>query len=330
MLMLQVLSALASDFALPADPFLPPPPPLFHCGACGFSSGGSFIHTLTAETNAKGRWGVGVRFDWQEFDAFSTSELSNFANQGVETHSLERSFVLRASANYAVGDDWTFGLDLPIASNRGLRETAPGGSPNIEDDGDQTGVGDLSLFGQWCFLRDAEREVYSSLYFGSKLPTGDQHQKASDGSLLEPDHQPGSGSMDPFVGVALGKSWGKTTLGASVLYTFAGHAAQDSNLGDVLRVNVGFGYEPEKREDSAISWRWMLELNGQWHDRMKIDDVVDTNSGGEQLFLAPGVRATTDSGVSWFASIGVPLAQNLYGEQSDTAFRASVGVGFVF
>ncbi len=303
-------------------------PPL-HCGACGFGTGESFVHTLPAETLPAGRWGVSLRFDWQEFDAFSDAELLKFAAQGVGAHSIDRSMALRAGIVHAIDDRWTIGADLPFIHNQNLREAFDnGGTPDIAESGDQNGLSDLSVFAQWNAWRDVESARFASLYFGAKLPTGDTSEKASDGSRLEPDHQPGSGSFDPFVGLAASKSYGTTTVAASTVYTFAGHGSQDSNLGDVLRVNLGVGYSPTKAEPDAGQWRWMLELNGQWHDRMKMDGATDENSGGVQIFLAPGIRWTQSSGLSWFASVGVPLVQNLYGEQSHTEFRASTGVGF--
>ncbi len=72
----------------------------------------------------------------------------------------------------------------------------------------------------------------------------------------------------------------------------------------------------------------MIELDGQWHDRQQQAGVTDPNSGGTQLFVSPGLRVTWSSHLSWFASVGLPLVQNLDGVQSETSFRASTGIGF--
>jgi hypothetical protein len=301
---------------------------LLHCGACSFNSGEAFIHTLPGESMPAGKWAFSLRADFQDFDAFSDSQLLNYAGQGVFTHSIDSSLVLRAGAAHALSDEWTIGADLPYVENRNMHEGVDdGGVPDVEANGDQKGIGDASAFAQWKFHDDSESRTFASLYFGAKLPTGRTDLTSPAGERLEPDHQPGSGSTDAFTGVAASKSFGTSTLAASVLYTLAGDGSQDSNLGDVLRVNAGWGWSSEAPE-SATLWRWMIELNGQWHDRMTLGGVTDPNSGGVQLFLAPGVRVSWSSHVSWFASVGLPLVQNLDGVQSETSFRASTGIGF--
>jgi hypothetical protein len=303
-------------------------PALLHCGACSFNSGEAFIHTLPGESMPAGQWAFSLRADFQGFDAFSDSQLLNHANQGVFTHSIDSSLVLRAGAAHALSDQWTVGVDLPFISNRNLREGVPnGGVPEVESNGDQNGFGDAALFAQWKFHDDADSRTFASLYFGAKLPTGRTNLNSPTGELLEPDHQPGSGSTDAFAGVAASESFGTSTLAASVLYTLAGDGSQDSNLGDVLRVNAGWGWSSDSPESTTL-WRWMLELNGQWHDPMTLGGATDPNSGGMQLFLAPGLRVTWSSHITWFASVGVPLVQNLDGTQSETSFRASTGIGF--
>jgi hypothetical protein len=328
--MLSLLAG-AGALALTTSPALDPPvspPPPFHCGACSFNSGEAFIHTLPGESMPAGKWAFALRADYQDFDAFSASQLLSYANQGVFTHSIDSSFVLRAGAAHALSDELTVGADLPWISNQNMREGVDnGGTPAVQDNGDQRGLGDMSLFAQWKFHEDLDSRVYASLYFGAKVPTGKTDVHSPTGELLEPDHQPGSGSTDPFAGVALSKSFGTSTLAASVFYTLAGDGSQNSNLGDVLRLSLGWGWSGSQATGAPVL-RWMVELNGQWHDHMTMDGVTDPNSGGVQLFVAPGVRASWSSGFSCFFSVGVPLVQNLDGTQSETNYRASTGIGF--
>jgi hypothetical protein len=302
-------------------------PPL-HCGSCSFNSGEAFIHTLPGESMPEGKWAFSLRADDQGFDAFSDSQLLNYASQGVLTHSIDSSLILRAGAAHAFSDEWTVGADLPYVENRNLHEGVDnGGVPGVEANGDPKGIGDASLFAQWKLHEELESRTYASLYFGAKLPTGRTDVHSPAGPLLEPDHQPGSGSTDAFAGLAVSKSLGSSTIAASVFYTLAGDGSQDSNLGDVLRVGAGWGWSAET-QGNAPMWRWMVELNGQWHDKMQLAGVTDPNSGGFQLFVAPGLRVTWSSHLCWFASIGLPLVQNLDGVQSETSFRASTGIGF--
>jgi hypothetical protein len=310
-------------FALPLEP-------LPKCDTCGFGSGSSFVYTLPAETMRAGSCAAGIRFDWQEMNPYSDAQLLQFSSQGVGAHSIDRSLVLRAGAAVGIADDWTVGLDLPFVNHRDLREASLGGAPDFESNGDQSGLGDLSLFAQWRCYKDASTDRSASLYGGVRLPTGETNLLASDGSRLEPDHQPGSGSVDPFVGLAVAQGFGATTLGASAVYTLAGEGSQNSNLGDVLRVNFGLGWLPDQAVDAKVTWRFMLELTSEWHQHMHIDGAVDENTGGVQVFVAPGVRLRWLSGLTWFASVGLPVVQNLDGEQAETRFRVASGFGMSF
>lgn len=302
-------------------------PPL-HCGAGSFGSGEAFVHTLPAESMQAGEWAMSLRSEWQEFDSFSDAKLLAEAGQGVFTHSIDRSLVQRVAASHALTDDWTIGADLPFVYNQGLREGVDnGGGPEVESNGDQSGLGDTSLFAQWRFLGLPDARFNSSLYFGTKLPTGRTDEQSSTGERLEPDHQPGSGSVDVFAGLAASKSFGATTLGASVLYSLAGDGSQDSNLGDVLRVSAGWGWSAQAPLNEPV-WRWMVELQGQWHEQMELGGVRDPNSGGMQLFVSPGVRVSWSSHLNWFFSFGLPLVQDLDGVQAETSFRAATGMGF--
>src|SRR5258706_12098792 len=224
---------------------------LVHCGACSFNSGEAFIHTLPGESMPEGKWAFSLRADFQGFDSFSDSQLLKYASQGVFTHSIDSSLILRAGAAHAFSDEWTVGADLPYVENRNLHEGFDnGGVPAVEANGDQEGIGDASVFAQWKFHEELESRTYASLYFGAKLPTGRTDVHSPAGGLLEPDHQPGSGSTDAFAGLAVSKSLGtSTTLAASVLYTLAGDGSPDSNLRHLRRVSAGRSWWAEYAGD---------------------------------------------------------------------------------
>jgi hypothetical protein len=73
----------------------------------------------------------------------------------------------------------------------------------------------------------------------------------------------------------------------------------------------------------------VLELNGEWHDRQTIAGEEDPNSGGHVLFLAPGVRFS-EGDWSGFVSVGVPVARDMNGEQSEPELRIVTGAGLSF
>jgi len=38
----------------------------------------------------------------------------------------------------------------------------------------------------------------------------------------------------------------------------------------------------------------LLELNGEWHDKQTTSRLGDLNSGGNRIYLAPGLRPTVE------------------------------------
>jgi hypothetical protein len=73
----------------------------------------------------------------------------------------------------------------------------------------------------------------------------------------------------------------------------------------------------------------VLELNGEWHARETIAGVTDPNSGGNVVFLSPGLRLSYDRW-SGFVSVGVPVVNELNGIQAEPDWRVLTGVAVGF
>jgi hypothetical protein len=73
----------------------------------------------------------------------------------------------------------------------------------------------------------------------------------------------------------------------------------------------------------------VLELNGEWHDKQVTAGVADPNSGGNTIFVSPGIRASMGN-VSGFASVGVPVVNEVNGLQSKPDYRVVAGIAAGF
>jgi hypothetical protein len=69
----------------------------------------------------------------------------------------------------------------------------------------------------------------------------------------------------------------------------------------------------------------VLELNGEWQAKQTINDETDPNSGGNVVFLSPGMRIAS-SRWSGFVSVGLPIINDLNGLQSEPTHRLFGGV----
>ena len=170
------------------------------------------------------------------------------------------------------------------------------------------------------------------------MPTGSTDESQNNGSRFEQEFQPGSGATRPILGVALAQQYERVGVYSSLLYTFADRGSQDTKLGDVFAYNLGVAYRagtgPHFHDDGSFERHsaldYVLELNGEWQDSEAIGAEIDPHSGGNQLFLSPGIRYLSKNRWNAALSIGIPIVDNLKGIQNDPEPRAVLSLGFDF
>jgi hypothetical protein len=80
---------------------------------------------------------------------------------------------------------------------------------------------------------------------------------------------------------------------------------------------------------SGLSLDVSLGINGVWSGRQTIDGVRDENTGGNVLFVTPGLRLSTDRWSS-FVNVGLPLTRDPNGIQSTPDWHLSTGISLQF
>lgn len=300
------------------------------------------ITTIQAKTQPKGSFAVGFRIEQVRSDSFSDAELTNFSAQGIETHSTDSLLSTSLGLSYGLSDDLTLGVRLPYIKRTNIREAEDmGGVTEIAHEGTASGIGDLALLGKYRVIRSEKKGYDLSFLFGIKTPTGTTQRTNLEGRRFETEHQPGSGSWDSLIGLAAGTPVGPVSVDASLLYTLASKGTQETNLGDRLLYSVAASYRMggesahhhEHEQGVAHShhahdaWDLVLELNGEWQARQKIAGVEDPNSGGNLVYLSPGVRFISKDAWAATLAVGIPVMQNLNGIQHETRRRLIFGLG---
>jgi len=308
--------------------------------SAGFSHGiAGPIVTIPAEIMPKGMWAVTARAEFLSFDPFSDQALEDGALAGEELHSVDQLMSPSLSFAYGLNERLCLALRLPYVQRDNIREGhLELGVPEVHTHGDSKGIGDLTLLGQWR-LATSEGGPKFAVLAGVKLPTGQADVASDDGTRFETEHQPGSGSTDPLAGLALSKAMRTLSLDADVLASFATNGTEDTNLG--TRVNYdaavsfrlgrepasGHAHERGSAEHTHFVVDGVLEANGDWRDPQTIAGVKDENSGGNLVYLSPGLRAGMEGRWSVSASVGIPVLQDWNGQQHDTSVRVLVGLG---
>jgi hypothetical protein len=172
------------------------------------------------------------------------------------------------------------------------------------------------------------------------MPTGSTNEKLGDGEKAEVDHQPGSGSWDPLLGVAysnqLSPQW---SVSSNLLYHLATEGARETTIGDSLMYNAAVLWSPTSHSHShhgnastghtEHAWQYVLEMNGEWHDKTEISGSKDDNTGGDVIFASAGLRWSYSDWGTHF-SLATPLYKNLNGVQSEPDWLLSTGVSMAF
>ena len=157
---------------------------------------------------------------------------------------------------------------------------------------------------------------------------------------------------------------GFTTLSANALYAFAGDGSQETRLGDRLSYGMTASYRLWQSGDahdhtdtmklgakfdgmmhhgggdhaaepvphghsSARAFDVSLGLNGRWSDKQKVAGERDDNTGGNVVFLTPGVKLTVDQWAG-FVNVGVPILRDFNGIQSEPRLQVTTGISFRF
>ena len=295
------------------------------------------IGTIPTAPLSAGSWGAGLRTEIINFDRYNDSELAGFAGAGEEhVHSVDRLMSVSASLAYGVTDDLTLSARLPYVDRQNIREgEIEDGEAEAHDHGDSSGIGDLSLLAQYRFL---ERSAFdASVIVGVKTPTGKTDERDG-GQKLDAEFQAGTGSWDGLFGASASANAGRMGVHANVLYNLTTEGTQDTEIGDAFFYNLGLVYSlsdddgdsHQGHDHTHLKWDLMLELNGEYREKNDVDGEQDENTGGDVIFLSPGVRLSSSNSWSLFLSVGKSIYDDFNGRQTDVDYRLVGGFGFAF
>jgi hypothetical protein len=195
------------------------------------------------------------------------------------------------------------------------------------------GLGDSTLMGRYqVFQMDRPGETFrGQLLGGLKFPTGRDNESDSLGRLPQP-LQLGSGSYDPIVAGVF--TWQRLRWQADFDVAYKVNTeANDFRFGNTLAHDAAFQYRllpwtlPEQGVPAFVYG--VLELNGIWAERDKLNGGKVGDSGGYTLFLSPGLQYVTRR---WVAEISVqlPIVQELNGNGLKTDYILTAGFRIQF
>ena len=338
---------------------------LAHHPGIGGVGGGGGITTIGAGTLDQGQFAASAFIEYVRLNQLSNATL--LANIGNDVHGLSSIESRVMAFAYGVTSDLMVSVRVPWVRRTGILEGVqddPADPPEIHNRGSTSGLGDVIVLAQYRFFNNAASGTQVAALFGFKAPTGTTNLIDPFGERFEAEFQPGTGSWDGLFGAALSQqlnsSWG---LHANVLGVLATTGTQDTNLGSRFLYNAAVAYrvfgetanEPHSHDARAayahegphprmitkakapapvaphihVALDALLELNGEWHDKQRTAGVSDQNSGGNTIYLSPGLRLTVENWSS-YVTVGIPIVKDLNGIQPTPAWRVLGGVAAAF
>ena len=199
------------------------------------------IVTQSGSTLTGGKLVVGSGVQFLGLDEIPDARLEHLGATDEDVHSTASLMNSVANVTYGVTNNLTIGLVLPYVNRASVREAHHDmDAGEAELAGDSKGLGDMTLFWQYQFFN--QNSSHAALITGVKTPTGDTDERELEGGRFEAEQQLGSGSWDPFIGLAIGRSWGKIGFSGNMLYTFATEGTQNTDLGDTFNYNIALSY----------------------------------------------------------------------------------------
>ena len=315
-----------------AAAFLMQPSPARACSIC--RCGDPTFNAFGTDVYADGK--LRLAFDWQRYDK----------EQGVVGHDEEigeeRDGLRPATAHHeaagresAVEDRLTATLSYAFADRLNLVARLPFSSHHIDEAGQDgeiretaRGLADPEIYAfiqLWSsqFEGGLGRRAWISALAGIKTPWG-QNDKEEDGARLDEHLQSGSGSTDPFGGLAAFYLLDeRSSVYGSIQHRWTGGNDFGYRYGEQSFLNFGYERKLSRLLDGAVE----LNYREADRDRVSSDGDLDPNTGGSVLYATP--RLMFDLGRGWVGrmSVQVPVVKDLNGDQTE---RAVANLGFTY
>ena len=228
--------------------------------------------------------------------------------EAIERYTTNTNLV--TTLGYGVSDAWSMSLRVPVSRRDHLH------------DGVDPSTGSITGAEQWRYTRlgDVELQARRQLppsdaaeyaaFGGLKLPTGSKSATNADGARAERTLQPGTGTTDLIIGVAMRRAMGMrdAAIGQASV-TAALNSNEEFRPGVRLEASAGWSHAFSESLGAVLQ----LNLRHRKHDSGA--QAEPANSGFTTLALSPGVTVAASAASTVYAYLQLPVYQNVRGIQ---------------
>jgi len=304
------------------------PFPAFACASCGctFTSDWLSQGLMTQPGEA-----IALRYDYVPqtqlqtgTDTIDPKSIALPPDREIERRTDNHYLTLAYDRQFE--SDWGINVALPILW-RPHRTIAEETAEETRSNG--KGIGDMRLVARWQGL--SRPGSVTGLQFGLTLPTGPFHRRFNKGpqagELIDRGLQPGTGAVQALAG-----AYHYRRLNNEIALIFQGQIH--------FALNSREGFRPGTVNEASLSLQWLNLGKGRIIPEIQINTRITgrdsgtasdrQNSGGEQIYLAPGISAKITPTLALYANVQVPLYQRVSGYQLVPRLIASTGAQLRF
>jgi hypothetical protein len=220
-----------------------------------------------------------------------------------------------------------------VGQTAGELELGPDGTPTGLDTagaGSARGLGDVTLLARYTLLSADGRTTSTRLagQLGVKFATGGTDARTDGGGEYLDSHlQPGTGSTDLLFGLSASHAAGRLSFAANLLGTLCGEGEfgdTKHRFGNALNYDVSAKWRvhPSGAAPRDPQFFAVLGVAGEARGKEKTAGATDENSGGNTVYLVPGLQLTLPPhwvfDFTWQAAVHHDLDGTQLGETSKT------------
>jgi hypothetical protein len=224
--------------------------------------------------------------------------------QGADRHSIDAI----PSILYGITDRLSIYLVTPIAVNYKLKQNS------------SSGLEDAFLQLEYAFYSEKNHDFtdQATIVTNMTFPTGSATKQPNTGV----------GSPSFFIGGTFNRdyiNWFEFISDGAILTTTG-----DDNIkfGNQFLYQAGIGRNIFNIDTKWI-FAWLLEADGTYAQKNKINGLADPNSGGNTIFLTPSLWVSSKT-LSFQLGFGLPVVQHLFGNQLKNNYLVALSLGWSF
>ena len=295
--------------------------------SCGSASCSLVTHIDGLGLSSHDDWQFDLRYEYIRQDQLrsGTHKVDAEYVDGEHTEKYTENRNTIATLDYSGGNHWGVSVRIPYVQRKHYHVFDDAGV--LEDETWKYGaLGDVSIVGRYMLATDRTNSAQAGFQLGLKLATGSTTQDNVEGEAAERSLQPGSGTTDVILGYFTSHDldWFSLTERGFVAVQAQGalNSYKEFRSGNKIRANAGVVFSPVARLSPIVQIN--LLAKGRDHGA----DAEPDESGGEYLWLSPGVSHMIGHSARVYGFIQIPVYVRVNGEQLTSDWNLSVGVNW--